>query len=233
MDLATRKVLDDRDTERREQPRLGRRQRHVPVRREGSGNAARLPRAQASLAARLAEPSPRIRSVWEQKDDSFYTSVYRTKDEKYLVIHTQSTVSSEVWFADATIPKLEFKLFLPRERDHEYQVEHANGRWIVRTNWQAKNFRIVAVKPGDEGDRAQVAGRRRASRRCVRRRLRRRAQLPHRRGAFRRTAQAAHPPVERRRRTCSSPPTSPATRWRSTSIASSTATRCATRTPRW
>jgi oligopeptidase B len=91
--------------------------------------------------------------VWEQKDDSFYTQLYRTKDEKYLIIHTQSTVSSEVWFADAASPKLEFKLFLPRERDHEYQVEHANGRWIVRTNYQAKNFRIVEVAPGAEGDR--------------------------------------------------------------------------------
>ncbi len=94
-------------------------------------------------------------TVWEQKDESFYTQLYRTKDDKYLVIHTQSTVSSEVWFADATSPKLEFKLFLARERDHEYQVEHANGRWIVRTNYQAKNFRIVAVNPGDEGNRAK------------------------------------------------------------------------------
>ena len=93
--------------------------------------------------------------VWEQNDDSFYTQLYRTKDEKYLLIHTQSTVSSEVWFADAHSPKLEFKLFLARERDHEYQVEHANGRWIVRTNYQAKNFRIVAVNPGDEGNRAR------------------------------------------------------------------------------
>src|SRR5688572_30507729 len=93
--------------------------------------------------------------VWEQTDDSFYTQVYRTKDEKYLVIHTQSTVSAEAWFADASDPKLGFRLFLPRERDHEYQIEHANGRWIVRTNYQAKNFRIVAVKPGDEGDRTK------------------------------------------------------------------------------
>jgi oligopeptidase B len=93
--------------------------------------------------------------IWEQTDDSFYTQVYRTKDEKYLVIHTQSTVSSEAWFADASDPKLAFRLFLPRERDHEYQIEHANGRWIVRTNYQAKNFRIVAVNPGDEGDRTK------------------------------------------------------------------------------
>jgi len=93
--------------------------------------------------------------VWEQKDDSFYTGVSRTKDDKYLLISTQSTVSSEVWFADATSAALDFKLFLARERDHEYQVEHANDRWIVRTNWQAKNFRIVGVAPGAEGDRSK------------------------------------------------------------------------------
>ena len=39
--------------------------------------------------------------VWTQEDESFYTQLMRTKDEKYLLIHTQSTVSSEVWFADA------------------------------------------------------------------------------------------------------------------------------------
>jgi oligopeptidase B len=93
--------------------------------------------------------------VWEQTDESFYTGVGRTKDDKYLWIATQSTVSSETWFADASDPKLRFRVFLPRERDHEYQAEHANGRWIVRTNWQAKNFRIVEVQPGDEGDRSK------------------------------------------------------------------------------
>jgi len=91
--------------------------------------------------------------VWEQTDESFYTGVGKSKDDKYLWIATQSTVSSELWYADANDPKLNFKVFLPRERDHEYQVEHANGRWIVRTNWKAKNFRIVEVKPGDEARR--------------------------------------------------------------------------------
>jgi oligopeptidase B len=93
--------------------------------------------------------------VWTQNDESFYTNLYRTKDEKYLVIHTQSTVSTEVWYADANASKLDFKLFLTRERDHEYQLEHANGRWIVRTNWQAKNFRIVEVAKGAENDRTR------------------------------------------------------------------------------
>ncbi|HEU4778859.1 MAG TPA: S9 family peptidase [Steroidobacteraceae bacterium] len=93
--------------------------------------------------------------VWTQEDESFYTQLYRTKDEKYLLIHTQSTVSTEVLYADASSKKPEFKVFLPRERDHEYQIEHANGRWIVRTNWQAKNFRIVEVPAGAESDRTK------------------------------------------------------------------------------
>src|SRR6187401_1348345 len=93
--------------------------------------------------------------VWTQEDESFYTQLSRTKDEKYLLIHTQSTVSTEVWYADAASKALEFKVFLPRERDHEYQVEHANGRWILRTNWQAKNFRIVEVPKGAEADRSK------------------------------------------------------------------------------
>jgi oligopeptidase B len=93
--------------------------------------------------------------VWEQTDDSYYTGVARTKDDRFLLVHTQSTVSSEVWFADAGSAALDFRIFLPRERDHEYQVDHANGRWIVRTNWQAKNFRIIEVAPGAEGDRTK------------------------------------------------------------------------------
>ena len=93
--------------------------------------------------------------VWEQTDESFYTGVGKTKDDKYLWIGTQSTVSSEMWYADANDPKLRFKLFLPRERDHEYQAEHVDGRWIVRTNYLAKNFRIVEVRVGAEGDRTK------------------------------------------------------------------------------
>jgi oligopeptidase B len=93
--------------------------------------------------------------VWEQKDDSFYTQLLRTKDEQFLMIHTQSTVATEVWYADANDPKLEFKLFLGNERDHEYQVERAGNRWIVRTNWKAKNFRIVSVAPGSEAKREE------------------------------------------------------------------------------
>jgi len=91
--------------------------------------------------------------VWEQSDPSFYTDLARTKDDRYLIIDTRSTVASESWYADADDPELSFKLFLGRERDHEYEIEHALDRWVVRTNWQARNFRIVEVARGAEAER--------------------------------------------------------------------------------
>jgi len=92
--------------------------------------------------------------VYEQDDESFYTSVALTKDERYLLIFAQSTVSTEWRYALADDPSLNFRVFLPRERDHEYYIDHLDGRWIIRTNWQAPNFRLMEARVGEEGDRA-------------------------------------------------------------------------------
>ncbi len=93
--------------------------------------------------------------IYEQEDESFYTAVGTTKDERYIFIVSQSTVSTEYRYARADDPALAFRVFLPRERDHEYHVEHLDGRWIIRTNWQAQNFRLMEATVGEEGDRAK------------------------------------------------------------------------------
>lgn len=92
--------------------------------------------------------------VYEQPDETFYTSVTTTKDEKYILIDVQSTLSSEWLYARADDPALAFKVFYPRTPDFEYYIDHLEGRWIIRTNWQAPNYRLMAAKVGEEGDRA-------------------------------------------------------------------------------
>ncbi len=92
--------------------------------------------------------------AFEQTDKSFYTGVSKSKSERFIFIHMESTVSSEWQYAHADDPALEFRTFLPHERDHEYQLEHLGGVFIVRTNWQAKNFRLMQVPIGQNGDRA-------------------------------------------------------------------------------
>jgi len=83
--------------------------------------------------------------VYELDDDSFYLSVAKSKSDRFIFIAAQSTVSSEYRYADAGAAQLEFRVAIPRERDHEYQLEDLSDRFIIRTNWQAKNFRIVAA----------------------------------------------------------------------------------------
>jgi oligopeptidase B len=92
--------------------------------------------------------------VYEQDDESYYTSVSVSKDERYVLIHARSTVATEYRYADAADPALAFRVLLPRERDHEYYVDHFDGRWIIRSNWQAPNFRLLEATVGEEGDRA-------------------------------------------------------------------------------
>jgi len=91
--------------------------------------------------------------VYQQEDDSFYMGIGKSKTDRFLFIVSQSTVSSEYQYADANDATLSFKVALPRERDHEYQLEDIGDRFIIRTNWQAKNFRIVEVPKATVGDR--------------------------------------------------------------------------------
>jgi oligopeptidase B len=91
--------------------------------------------------------------VWEQTDNTFYTDLGKSKSGRFIYIATESTVSSEWWYAEADDPKLEFKVVLPRARDHEYQVEHIDDRFVIRTNWQAPNFRLMEAPIATCGDR--------------------------------------------------------------------------------
>ncbi len=93
--------------------------------------------------------------VHEEHDDSFFTDVGRSKDGRFLFIHSQSTTATEQRYADAADPALAFRVLVPRERDHEYHAEHFDGRWIIRTNWQAPNFRLVQVPFAESADRAR------------------------------------------------------------------------------
>jgi oligopeptidase B len=66
----------------------------------------------------------------------------------------ESTLSSEWRFARADDPALRFEIFLPHERDHEYDIEHLGDAFIVRTNWQARNFRLAKAPIASHTNRA-------------------------------------------------------------------------------
>ena len=97
--------------------------------------------------------------VYEEHDDSFYMGIGRTRDDRYICIGVESTVSSETRCTLAANPG-EFAVLAARERDVEYDADHHGGRWVIRTNapgadgTPAANFKLMTA-PSDATSRAQ------------------------------------------------------------------------------
>ena len=86
--------------------------------------------------------------VYEEQDDTYYMGIGRTRDDAYIVIVLDSTVSNETRYAPAANPDA-FRVLAPRARDVEYDADHHGGRWVIRTNdGGAKNFKVVTAADG-------------------------------------------------------------------------------------
>lgn len=85
------------------------------------------------------------RLVFEEPDETYVTYVYKTKSKEFLMIVSAQTLSQEYRYLEADDPYGEFRIFLPRQREHEYHVDHFGDRFLIRTNDQARNFRLLAT----------------------------------------------------------------------------------------
>jgi|TARA_R100000479_G_scaffold130736_1_gene68738 oligopeptidase B len=82
--------------------------------------------------------------VYTEEDDTFITYIYKTKSDKYLVIGSNSTLTSEYQILEADNPTGEFKMFQPRERGLEYNISHFGTDFYVLTNKDnATNFKLM------------------------------------------------------------------------------------------
>lgn len=83
--------------------------------------------------------------VFEEKDETFYCYVGKSKSQEYLVISSDSTLTSEYQYLSANDPYGDFKMFQSRIRGMEYSISHFEGGWYILTNWDAQNFRLMHV----------------------------------------------------------------------------------------
>ena len=91
----------------------------------------------------LGTPVSEDKEIYVETDETFSTYVYKTKSKKYLIISSSQTLSSEYRFLDADKPDGQFQIIQPREKDHEYDVDHFQDKFYIKTNWNAKNFRLM------------------------------------------------------------------------------------------
>ncbi|WP_262510573.1 S9 family peptidase [Dyadobacter jiangsuensis] len=81
--------------------------------------------------------------VYNEKDKSNYIGVGKTKSEKYIVIASSATMSSEYLILDADKPEGKFEVFQPRMKDVLYDVDHQGDKFLIVTNKDALNFRLM------------------------------------------------------------------------------------------
>jgi len=95
--------------------------------------------------------------AYEEKDEEFSSVVFKTKSRKFIMIGSSQTLSSEVRFLEATDPAGKFRLVLEREDDHEYSVDHYGDHFFIKTNWRAKNFRLMKAPVAAPDDKKRWA----------------------------------------------------------------------------
>ena len=89
--------------------------------------------------------------LFHEKNRAFSCEVYRSRSDRYVIISTESTLSSEHRLLRTDDPLGEFRTLFPRGRKHEMSIMHvpdasdeqAPGKFYILTNWKARNFRLM------------------------------------------------------------------------------------------
>ena len=83
--------------------------------------------------------------VMHETDDAFWLMIGKSKDQQYILLDLHSSTTKEVWFIPADQPTTAPTVIHPREHKLEYSVEHHSGNFLITTNWEAENFRVMSA----------------------------------------------------------------------------------------
>ena len=98
-----------------------------------------------TLGEKRSEP------LYEEKDETFRLEVKKTRDKKYLLLSAESADTTEVRYLKADQAKSDFTVFLPREKQHRYFVDHRENLFYIRSDKNAKNFQVFTAREDDPG----------------------------------------------------------------------------------
>ena len=101
----------------------------------------------------LGTPATADRLVYEEADETYYMGIGKTTDDEFICIGVQSTVAAESRCTPSANPG-RWTVIAPRQRDHLYDVDHAGGRWVIRSNRGAPNYRLYTTTDAARGPSA-------------------------------------------------------------------------------
>ena len=90
--------------------------------------------------------------VFQEDDETFHTYVYKSKSRRYIIIGSDSTLTSEYRILPADDPHAEFKIVQPRIRGLEYSIAHYRECFYILTNKDnATNFKLMKAPVHNPG----------------------------------------------------------------------------------
>jgi oligopeptidase B len=81
----------------------------------------------------------------EEKDETLDLSFYKSKSQQYIFTQHGYTQNLETRYLSANTPTADFQVIRPREKEFFYEVEHRGDQFLIRTNHQARNFRLMTT----------------------------------------------------------------------------------------
>jgi oligopeptidase B len=94
--------------------------------------------------------------LYEERDERFMVNLSKTRSKAYLLLTLYSHDGTEVWYKPAGDPAAPFTLFEARRPKVEYKLEHHGERFLILTNEDAENFRLLEAPTANPAQRREL-----------------------------------------------------------------------------
>lgn len=101
----------------------------------------------------LGTPADADVKVFEEPDKTLFVGLGRSASDRYVLITIGGFDTSETRVIDAAKPQGPVRVALARRAQVRHVADHLHGRWFIRTNEAAPNFRLVSAPDSAPDDR--------------------------------------------------------------------------------
>lgn len=88
--------------------------------------------------------------IYQETDERFFVEIGETRSDEWIVIHAGSKTSAEAHLVPSAQPLIAPTCVLPRRDGIEYQIDHWGDRFVMVSNDDAVDFRVMAASVDDD-----------------------------------------------------------------------------------
>jgi oligopeptidase B len=90
--------------------------------------------------------------VFEEKDQTLSSYIGKSRSKKFLLVQSGRTDASVVRFMEIDNPKATLNVIEPLKENIQYSADHMNGKFYIRTNADATNYRLATMEETKTGE---------------------------------------------------------------------------------